>query len=129
MSELKFENIGEKLVEVVPELRQSYELELELWGNEQPGPHIIFGDLLNPYLISLLESHNQPILKQIFTFLEQLANHEDIKVQEVVAVTVCERLGDNPEWLLKARQYMDKTTLRFSDEIEAFWGREHPISA
>ncbi|CBN54228.1 MULTISPECIES: DUF7674 family protein [Kamptonema] len=129
MSELKFENIGEKLVEVVPELRQSYELELKWWGNEQPGPHIIFGDLLNPYLISLLESHNQPILKQIFTFLEQLANHEDIKVQEVVAVTVCERLGDNPEWLSKVRQYMGKTTLQFSQEIEAFWGREQPITA
>lgn len=129
MSELKFENIGEKLVEVVPELRESYELELELWGTEQPGPHIIFGDLLNPYLISLLESPNQQILKQIFTFLEQLANHEDIQVQEVVAVTVCERLGNNPEWLSKARQYMGKTTLRFSHEIEAFWGREHPISA
>ena len=129
MSELKFENIGEKLVEVVPELRQSYELELEWWGNEQPGPHIIFGDLLNPHLISLLESHNQPILKKIFTFLEQLANHEDIKVQEVVAVTVCERLGDNPEWLSKARQYMGKTTLQFSEEIEAFWGREQPITA
>ena len=129
MSELKFENIGEKLVEVVPELQQSYELELEWWGNEQPGPHIIFGDLLNPYLISLLESHNQPILKQIFTFLEQLANHEDIKVQEVVAVTVCERLGDNLEWLSKARQYMGKTTLQFSQEIEAFWGREQPITA
>lgn len=129
MSEFRFENIAEKLVEVVPELQQSYELELEWWGTEQPGAHIIFGDLLNPYLISLLESHNQPILKQIFTFLELLANHEDIKVQEVVAVTVCERLGDNPEWLSKARQYMGKTTLQFSHEIEAFWGREQPITA
>lgn len=40
--------------------------------------------------------------------------NKDIKVQEVVVVTVCERLGDRKEWLSKARQYMGKTTFQFS---------------
>lgn len=56
--------------------------------------------------------------------MEKLANNEDIKVQEVVAVTVCERLGDRPELLKKARNYMGDTTLRFSQEVEKFLGRE-----
>ena len=125
MIRITFENMAEKLIEVVPELRCQYESELEWWGDEQPGAHIIFGDVLNPYLICLLESGNQEaILARIFTFLEQLANHEDTRVQEVVAVTVCERLGDDPKCLENARRYMGNKTLSLSHEIEVFWGRE-----
>lgn len=124
MSEITFEKLTERLLEVVPELQPQYESELEWWGDEQPGTHIIFGDVLNPYLISVLKlgKHGEN-LQGIFTFLEKLANHEDLDVQEVVAVTVCERLGDDPELLKKARKYMGETTLRFSQEIEQFWGR------
>jgi len=125
MKTITLDNLAIGLVEAVPELRSAYEAELEWWGDEQPGVHIIFGDIFNPYLISLLESDNQPErLKPVFNFLEELANHEDVQVQEVVAVTVCERLGDRAEWLAKARQYMGKTTLSFSQEMEAFWSRD-----
>jgi hypothetical protein len=122
---ITFENMAEKLIEVVPELRCQYESELEWWGDEQPGAHIIFGDVLNPYLICLLESGNQEaILARIFAFLEELASHEDTRVQEVVAVTVCERLGDDSKVIEKARRYMGNKTLSLSNEIEAFWGRD-----
>ncbi len=122
---ITFENMAEKLIEVVPELRCQYESELEWWGDEQPGTHIIFGDVLNPYLICLLESGNQEaIMVRIFAFLEELASHEDTRVQEVVAVTVCERLGDDSKVIEKARRYMGKKTLSLSNEIEDFWGRD-----
>ncbi|MBD2185315.1 hypothetical protein H6S82_09850 [Planktothrix sp. FACHB-1355] len=129
MTEIKFDNLGEHLVTAIPELRSQYESELEWWGDEQSGAHIIFGDILNPYLISLLElGDREDTIKRIFAFLEQLANHEDTQIQEVVAVTVCERLGDNKNLLAKARQYMGNTTLCFSDQIEEFWGREKAIA-
>lgn len=128
MTAIAFDNLATHLVAAVPELRSQYESELEWWGAE-PGAHIVFGDLLDPYLISLLEANARPQIERIFAFLEELANHEDIRVQEVVAVTVCERLGDKAEWLTLARQYMGKKTLRFSQEIEEFWGREKAIAA
>lgn len=122
MEQITFENMGERLIETVPELRSTYETEADWWGDEKPGPHIVFGDVFNPYLISLLKSCvNHEKLRQIFAFLEMLANHEDVRIQEVVAVTVCERLGANKECLTKARKYMGPTTLRFSKEIEHFW--------
>jgi hypothetical protein len=129
MTEIKFDNLSEHLVTAIPELRSQYESELEWWGDEQPGAHIIFGDILNPYLISLLELGDQEdTIKRIFAFLEQLANHEDTQIQEVVTVTVCERLGDHRDLLAKARQYMGNTTIRFSHQIEEFWGREKAIA-
>lgn len=115
-------SIIKELLVKLPQLQPQYESELEWWGDEQPGAHIIFGDVLNPYLISLLKlGKHEENLQVIFTFLEKLANHEDLDVQEVVAVTVCERLGDDPELLKKARKYMGETTLRFSQEIEEFY--------
>jgi hypothetical protein len=87
--------------------------------------YVIFGDVLNPYLLDLLGTgHHGTTLRQVFQFLEQLANHEDVHIQELVAVTICERLGDDPQLLHKARKYMGARTRQFSDEVEAFWGRK-----
>lgn len=123
MEKVLYENLAEKLVEVVPEIRPQYESERQWWGEDMPGAHIIYGDVLDPYLISLLESCDQEdTLKRIFAFLEELANHEDAHVQEVVAVTVCEDLGANKKLLEKARKYMGDTTFRFSREVEASLG-------
>jgi hypothetical protein len=124
MSQLHYDNVAGALVEVLPELRAGYEAELRQWGDEPPGPHVIFGDILNPYLLDLLRSGRQEdTLRQIFQFLECLAHHEDIHIQELVAVTVCERLGDDVAALHMAHKYMGARTRQFSEEVEAFWGR------
>lgn len=123
MEKLTYENLSSKLVEIVPEIREKYEEKLKWWDDETPGPHIIYGDVLTPYLISLIESKgdHDEILKRIFDFLEVLAKHEDEHVQEVVAVTVCERLIDNKRWIQKAREYMGTETLKISYEMEKAW--------
>jgi hypothetical protein len=123
-SEIDYANVAEALVEAVPDVRGRYEEERCLWGDEKPGPHIIFGDVLTPYLIDLLNLERQEgKLREVFEFLERLANHPDVHIQELVAVTVCERLGDYREHLKKAYKFMGPRTRQFSEEIEAFWGR------
>ncbi len=127
MSQSHYDNVVEALMEAVPELRVGYEAECRQGGDEPPGPHVIFGDVLNPYLLNLLSSDRQDAaLRQVFQFLEHLANHEDIHIQELVAVTVCERLGDDPKILHRAYKYMGARTRQFSDEVEVFWGRTAP---
>ena len=127
ISQLHYDHVAEALVEAVPELRAAYDEERRQWGDEPPGPHVIFGDLLNPYLLTLLHTGQQKVkLRQIFAFLEELAQHEDIHIQELVAVTVCERLGDDSIALQAASRYMGARTRLFSNEVEAFWGRRDP---
>lgn len=121
MSEITFENMSEKLVEAIPELKPAYEKELEWWHGEEAGAHNIYSEVLNQYLISLLQSEVNPeteeSLRRIFKFLEELSNHQDVRVQEVVGVTVIERLH-GAGLLERARQYMGPATLQMSREIE-----------
>jgi hypothetical protein len=122
LSEITFENMSDKLVEALPELKLAYEKELEWWRGEEAGAHNIYSEILNPFLISLLQSESrsqaeEQILKRAFAFLEGLANHSEPHVQEVVGATVIERLY-GAGLLEKARRYMGPATLQMSREIE-----------
>jgi hypothetical protein len=120
--EVIYSNLSEKLLEVAPVLREAYEEERKIW-EEEPGPHIIYGDILAPHIISLLESGGRSEdLRQIFRFLEELAGHPDIHVQEVVAFSVIERLTDNSQWLDRAYEYMGPKTREIVREVKEFWG-------
>jgi hypothetical protein len=122
LTEVTYQNLGDKLVEAVPELRTRYEQELQWWGEEEPGAHNIYGDVLDPFLISLLKSESKSLaeeetLKRVFDFLEELANNDDSRVQDVAGATVLERLHGAGE-LQRARSYMGPRTLQMSREIE-----------
>jgi hypothetical protein len=118
-----YNELGARLVDVLPELRVAYEAECEAWEDEIPGAHVIYGDLLMPYLTTLLDRGEDAKLRQVFTFLELLAQSENVHIQEVVAFTVCESLLDDKARVEKARAYMGEATLRISHEVEAFWER------
>lgn len=118
---ITYENVSDALAEYLPELREAYEAELKWWGDERPGPHVVYGDILNPYLNQLLRSDQEAALQHVFAFLEMLALSEDRRVQEIVAVTVCEHLGNDDELLRRARRYMGPATLKHSDDVEKFW--------
>ena len=122
LERITYENMNEKLIEAVPELKEGYKKALKWWGDEKPPVHALYGDLLNPYLLRLLKSgNNEKLLKRIFGFLEILANNKEKLVREVVTVTVCERLLNDKGILKKGREYMGPETLESSKAIEKFW--------
>lgn len=125
MTAITFDNLTEKLIEAVPELRPAYEAELGWWRDERPGQYIVYEDILNPYLASLLdlEGGEEEPLRRIFAFLEMLANHErDPEVPNLVQVAIIEPLLDTAR-LAKARRYMGGAMLRLTDDLEARWAR------
>lgn len=120
---IAYEEMTDELLRRFPNLRRAYEEEFGWWGEDVPGQHVTYGDLLNPYLISLLEADDKPEeLRRIFDFLEELANHPNARVQNVVSVTVVEQLTDKEEWLTAAWPYMGKKTREFARELAEFWG-------
>ncbi|MFW6377260.1 MAG: DUF7674 family protein [bacterium] len=120
---MDYNNLSNCLLIEIPEIKEMYEEELKLW-DEYPGNHNIFGDVVNPYLIDLLnENNDKKLLKRIFSFLEKMANSKDVKVQEVLTVTVLERLGDDKKILSKSYEYMEKETKQFSVEVEKWLKR------
>ena len=80
--------------------------------------HLIFGDIFNPYLSELLNDprNNQAELLKASELIEYMSN-SDIYVQEVVSVTILERLSDEQEKFSTFRQIAGKQTQRFMDEI------------
>jgi len=122
---MEYCNLSKELIICIPELRDKYEQELELWDGEDPGAHNIFGDILNPFLIEALHKDaDEELLKKVFLFLERMATSNDSLVQEVLGCTVLERIGDDKVILQKAKKYMQEETKKISEEIENGWGRK-----
>lgn len=120
LTEMTYENMSERLIELLPELRPGYEETMEWWDGDTPGNHVIYGDLLNPYLLSLLEQGGESeALRRIFDFLEVIANHSDSDVRGVLTATVLWRLGGRKDLLPEASKYMGPETLELHHRIES----------
>ncbi|MCY3623709.1 MAG: hypothetical protein OXH68_18625 [Gammaproteobacteria bacterium] len=103
---LQYDDLAAWLIEEIPELEDAYKREMEWWGQERPGPHIIFGDVLTPYIILLLESGERTqATKRVFSVLETMLADHDIEVQSVAVVTVFERLVGNRDWLRSMKAF------------------------
>lgn len=128
---LAFDDLTSELLRRFPELVPAYEKERQWAGDTLEAAHVAYGDLLNPYLIVLLEAGDRPdLLRRIFNFLEELANHPATIVQEVVALTVVERLTDREDWLTAAWPFMGPKVRQFAKEVAEYWGtsRGFPFS-
>lgn len=122
---MNYQTVVEELTKEVTEIVPLYTSELELWGNEDPGPHNIFGNVFNPFLIKLLNENNDiELLSRIFLFLEKMAGCEDVMVRDLLGATILERLGDDGMILDIATSYMGIQTSKMSDEVERGWGRK-----
>jgi hypothetical protein len=104
----KFSEINTALVRALPELKPRYDEETAAWGEEM-GPHVIYADLLNPYLAELLSKEDEEshaALARVFAFLEAMLAHEDEDYAEVVRTAVAEDLESRADLLDRARPFM-----------------------
>ncbi len=118
-------NMVRRMLEAIPNLVGAYDELVEWYAGDVPGLHVIVGDVLDPYLMDLLRADGQETaLVEAFQLLEEMATSADVVVQEVLATTVLERLGDERPVLEKARGFMGPATRRLSEDVERGWGRE-----
>ena len=79
------DNLSEALIRAVPELRVPYEIEKKAWRDEKSPPHVMFGNIVPPFLEAELQrGQRKDVLQRAFTFLEDMASHPDVLVQEGV---------------------------------------------
>ncbi len=117
MQHYTYDDLSTKLLDALPELKERVDSLFREWGQHRPGQHVVYGDLLTPYITALLESAGpDETLQRIFAFLEELSKHPEERVQEVVSVTLCEYLVGHG-FLTKAWPYMGESTRRMVLEI------------
>lgn len=126
---LTYDGLSRTLIEAFPELRERYEKELDWWGSEKPGQHIVYGDIFTPYLAELLEAdRDTERLERAFRLLEELIANNDVRVQEVAVVTVLEYLQGKPCLLRQAEPYMGPLASAAVRDLEEFWEKRRSQS-
>jgi hypothetical protein len=92
-NEVSFASLNDLALREFPELVPRYRAELEAWKGEIPGQHIVFADVLTPYLVELVENpRSTDRARRAFSFLERLASQDEPKIREVVALSVLDPL-------------------------------------
>lgn len=111
-----YEQIIEKALAAVPEIRAAYKKEVSAWTTEKFGPYNLFDMILMPHVIDLLKSEgHQEELRRTFDFFETLMGHPTQDVRDVVAVAVCETLCSDESALQKACAFMGPETKKSCD--------------
>jgi hypothetical protein len=96
---IMYDQLTAELGRVLPELRIPVETEKRWWSGETPGQHVVFGNVLLPFLIEELERGDRPeVLSRAFSFLEDLARNPDVLVREVVQQSVLAGLCGEQPW-------------------------------
>jgi hypothetical protein len=109
-----------------PELEARFRGVTAWWEGDDPGLHVLVGDVLTPFVIAVIESGDDTEIEHTLDFVERLANEDDPDLRNALTVSLLEGLGDSPDLLATARQRMGPKTLDLSRRVEGFWGREKP---
>lgn len=108
---MKYEELNNVLPLYFPNLKQLIDSEMDTFECYRPGPHVLYGNILNPNVKKILEhEEDQAALKQIFSFYEELAISEDEEVRNLLQVTLLEALWDERTTYKKACKYMQPMT-------------------
>ena len=117
------DDLNQTLFARFPELARPYASLRDVWQHKEPGPHIVYGDVLTPHIIQLLESRSSDSsLQAIFEYLEELLSQRDQSIKDVVGASVLERLNDKVAWRRRARAFMGPHALQLSKQLQDAWG-------
>jgi hypothetical protein len=107
----------------IPALRAELDGLAREWGKELPGAHIVYGDVVVPYLRRLLQSSEASAeVAAVFALLEELLAREEQPLTDLVGASVLEGLNDDKAILSEARRHMGPRTLRLAQQVEDAWG-------
>ena len=123
-TQLHYTELNTTLLARFPELFDGYAELKAIWDGDEPGPHVLYGDLLAPHLIALLTRPETEIARlRSFVFLEELAQSDDQRIRDVLGASVLERLlSEPPATRSAARAYMGPHTRALAEAIEQAWG-------
>ncbi len=98
---------------------------MELWDDEEPGPHIAYGDVLVPVLVRMLSvplPNNEGELREAFTLIEEIVASNDESISAVGVTTVLEGLHGFRGIREEVLRRLGPESRNFATRIEHDWG-------
>ena len=89
---MTFRELNLKLLEAIPEIKAQYDEETSWQDGDETGSHIVFEDVLTPFVKLHLCEKSERICQRIFDFLEELLETEDGYAEKVIVLSVLESL-------------------------------------
>lgn len=116
---MKYNELYKSFKEEIPESYSFFEVkEKENLIDETDGIHIVFGMVIVPYILHIVQNDKMYEINKVFSFLENMAICEDVKIKEVLDFTVLEQLADEGHDILgQCKQYMGKTPLEIAEQM------------
>lgn len=93
----------------------------EMSVDPSDGMHIMFGMVIVPFILKLVEDKNEIKLKAAFHFFERMQNSGDALIAEVLEFTVLEDLISREKSVLDScKAYMESETRKACRAVERF---------
>lgn len=90
---LTYDTMNNWITLLVPALQAEYDEYVEMYEGHPVGPHVAYGSILMPYVVTHLNAGTDSgDLLRIFSLFGEMANHPDEMVVNVLWVTVVEHL-------------------------------------
>lgn len=122
---MQYDELYKAFKEEISEGNAFFEVkEKENLVDETDGMHIVFGMVIVPYILHIVRNNKLFVINKVFSFLENMAVCDDVKIKEVLDFTVLEQLVDEGhDTLGQCKQYMGKNTLLHCEEVEKYFWR------
>jgi hypothetical protein len=119
---MQYETLYDDFVQLFPDnIHQLQELSKSASAEPSDGMHIMFGMVVVPFLMDLLEKKDTDKLAKAFAFFEKMAESGDSMISEVLEFTVLEDLiSRGKDVLNQCKPYMQPKTLGCCSSVEKY---------
>jgi hypothetical protein len=125
-SKLNYQGIEKVVLERFPELAGPVEQTFGSYYDlktESPEAYPVFESVLQEFVVKLLEANdNDPLIRRIFSFFEEMASSVNINVVNLLWIAILKPLLSQPEHVESAWKHMGERTKEMSREIAQFEG-------
>lgn len=119
---MKYDLLYDRFLECFPEDADALNARAEeLSLNPSDGMHLMFGMVIVPFLLKLIEEKDDVRLRRAFHFFEQMETSGNALICEVLEFTVLEELIAQGESVLNyCKSYMERETLKGCQNVERY---------
>ena len=119
---MSYEELYYEFLKLFPDDKDTIQ-EIAKTADAEPadGMHIMFGMVVVPFIIKLIEDNEEFKIKTAFDFFEKMAESEDSLISEVLEFTILEDLISRDKHILeKCRVFMGRKTMESCSVVENY---------